>query len=128
MADHLPTPLQQTYTPLEWVTAPVGGFLCFDDLDAVRRFFCDQQLPTPPTPYQVWLCEVLEPTDLPPTRLDPSQIYRGSLATQAEASVEWLSAAYVLWSGRETDPRWLPYTWPDGTAAYRKVKLVQQHC
>jgi hypothetical protein len=110
--------LELEYTPNEWVCAKIGGILVFDNFICAANFAHSTYLQIWGNT-EVWSCETEEPMQLPKFRL---------VHTVDTSEVE------QLWNLQFEDPKlisrnlylhFLDY-WPEGTKAYRKVKLVEK--
>jgi hypothetical protein len=110
--------LKIEYIPNQWVESKIGGILVFDNFICAASFANNTYLQGW-YDTQVWHCETEEPVELPKFRL--TQTVNTSEVEQ-------------LWNLQLEDPKLifrifsqhlLDY-WPEGTKAYRKVKLVEK--
>jgi hypothetical protein len=104
------------YRPGLWVEARVGGLLVFMD-HRLAQFFAGSLYAREHETFQVWSCEVSEPLKLPEFCL---------------TRTDFLEAVDLLW--RSEDVRAIKHCirpaklefWPFGTAAFRKLKLLER--
>jgi hypothetical protein len=85
--------LEVEYVPRRWAEAPVGGLLVFTNYEAALQFGAGQ----------VWQADAEDPVPLPP---------RG-LVCPTEKQAE------LIWEGRTTGA----LEWPEGTTAFRRVRI-----
>jgi hypothetical protein len=95
--------LEVAYKPGQWAEAPVGGLLAFDSFEAARAFALRQY----PRRRQVWEAEADEAVPL------PAYCLIGPTST-ARARAVW-----------EQNKR-ASARWPEGTVAYRRLRLLRR--
>jgi hypothetical protein len=96
--------LKVEYRPEYWTEASIGGLLAFDNLVSARRFALRSLRYT--WPGQIWLADADEQVSLPSTALAcPDEYF-----------------ARLLWEGKFTGG----LQWPEGTVAFRKLRLVRR--
>ena len=94
--------LQVRYIPGQWAEAPVGGLLCWGSLESATKFRAYRRF--------VFEAEAEDPLPLPPVRvLHP----------------EWRDFAEGVWL-RHCDPCGDNVGWPEGTIAFRRVKILRR--
>ncbi len=105
--------LEVQYQVGEFATAPVGGLLCFVELEHAKVFqqYCNSVLAHVKVgrSFQVFRCEAEEPVTLPPHKAD----------CKARYCIE------ECWAGKYDgleDMR----PWPPGTVAFKRVKLLER--
>jgi len=100
--------LQIAYIPNKWVRAPIGGLLVWSESFKPKpTFYHDVEL---------WEAEVRDRMELPSYRL--TTVIYGELRDCIERYVQ------DLWEGKDIDPDFRK-TWPEGTEAWREVKLLR---
>lgn len=114
-SDAYDTPLSLVYPVGEWVEAKIGGILVFGNSPLVMA---QLQLHE-----QLWQAEVEERLPLPSGRLKlPVGIER--LYFSMGNAEKMVAQATDLWGGRSPDCTLDP--WPQGTEAWRRIKLVER--
>jgi hypothetical protein len=104
------------YRPGEWAEAPVGGLLVFTDYAPADLFAGALYVATRAT-FEIWHCEVSEQVRLP-----EFSVTRTDLKDAVErlwASEDVRAIRHEIWPAR------LEF-WPEGTRAYRRVKLLER--
>jgi hypothetical protein len=104
------------YRPGLWSEARVGGLLVFTRYALADGFACALRVHTRHD-YEIWRCEGREEMPLPQFRISRTDL---------------TEAVKMLWRAQELGeikkllwPRYFDL-WPEGTAAYRMVKLLER--
>ena len=98
--------LEVRYRIGRWVEAPVGGLLCWDSLESAERFRTYNN-----RRFAIFEAKAKDPLPLPPVRA----LYP-----------EWLDFAESVWIHHRDPYGRDGVSWPGGTLAFRRVKLVRQ--
>lgn len=87
-----------SYSPDTWTVAPIGGLLCFDNIDAAKMFLCEEMRKD----LELWECEGENLVSLGFWNIgDPVK-------------------------GWAVIPQITDHWWPAGTVAYKRVKLLKR--
>jgi len=110
--------LKIEYIPNQWVESRIGGILVFDNFACAKSFANNTYLQGWYNT-QVWHCDTEGPIQLPKFRLTLTVDTREveELWNSQLEEPELINQALIL--------RLLDY-WPEGTKAYRKVKLLEK--
>lgn len=111
------------YTPGKWVEGKLGPILCFAEYKNAKDLGWDAH------PFlEIWRVEAKDQVDLPCYLVDFTYFVAG---TKAEDEI--VKAIINLWKfGKgdnpifDEDPRFIPFGWPPGTLAFKKVKLLER--
>ncbi len=109
-------PLHALYSTDEFTTAPIGGLLVFNHFEDAKIW--RNQMNT--LGLEVWKVEAEEPVHLPKARLNnPSWPGR-------DCEYIWNDRPDMVFN--EADSRYcgVAYGWPNGTEAYKKIKLLEK--
>lgn len=97
-----PPPYSVNYHVGEWATAPVGGLLAFKTLKQAKAYRFGERK-------EIWAASAEEPVPLPRWAATSSLVYRQCWADEALEPV-------------------FRQIWPDGTVAYRRIRLNRLVC
>jgi hypothetical protein len=104
------------YRPGEWAEARVGGLLVFTEYQPADLLAGALYVATRAT-FEVWTCEVSERVRLPEFSLTRTDFR--DLVELLWASEDVRAIRHKIWPAR------LEF-WPEGTRAYRRVKLLER--
>ena len=105
----LPDKLYAKYTPGTWTKAYIGGLLVFNSIENAEKAFGNRTFRAR-AGIELWVCECKDPVPLPRFRL---------------SEVGTVRDVKRLWSSGEAGEGVVVEYWPEGTMAFRMVKLVE---
>jgi hypothetical protein len=104
------------YRPGEWAEAPVGGLLVFEEYQQADLLLGALYVATRDE-FEIWRCEASERVRLPEFSLTRTDFR--DLVELLWASEDVRAIRHQIWPAR------LEF-WPEGTQAYRRVKLLER--
>lgn len=99
-----------------WSTATIGGLLVFDNLESAKQFVTGRPY------YRIFKCEVEQPVELPSYRSDSGLWQSNFIAKFWNTNT---TREELAWN-QEYSMSVEIATWPEHTAAFKRVKLTEQ--
>jgi hypothetical protein len=110
----------RVYSKEEFTVAPFGGLLVFEDLEKAKRWLGgtvhwarmgDQ--------YEIWKVEAEEPVTLSKARLASPNWY-------CDVELVWNNRPHLIRGSGNSMHNPVVFGWPNGTEAFKKVKLLEE--
>ena len=115
-------PFSKRYEIGKWTIADIGGLLVFRTLKQAKTFI-EENFSYPCWNYEIYSCDTKEQVELPFTGLVLDHLVAG-ISEQLDEEIKQIIASH--WQHRSSSETSWQGVWPEGTVAFRKVKLLER--